>query len=306
MHHSSNFETPPSLPDEDSVAALVIRVDEVPSTNDMARDLLESPAFDIPHLTTVLARTQTRGRGRLGRTWSTLPGRSLTASTVVRLPSTPGLRDALPWVLIAQALATRAAVAARLQDLGHSVDVKWPNDVLVDSSRKIAGILAEVVRLDEEEIVVVIGCGVNVSMRAEEKPTPAATALSLEGHRPSTRSPARVVDSLLASQLQGLDARLDALVRADGDARRAGLLAEFTQHCATLGSPVVVRDPRDPGPEVPDRDLAPASRARTGLARAIGADASLLVETPDGRTHPIRAGDVELVAHAPGAPQRPT
>lgn len=299
MHRSSNFEAPPLLPDDDTVAALVIHVDEVSSTNDVARDLVASPAFDIPHLTTVLARTQTRGRGRLGRTWSTLPGRSLTASTVVRLPSTPGLRDALPWVLISQALATRAAVAARLEASGHRVDVKWPNDVVVDGSRKIAGILAEVQRLDEEELVLVVGCGVNVSMRPEERPTPGATALSLEGHTPSATAPRRVIESLLSAQLKGLDARLDALVRADGNAARAGLLREFNTHCATLGQPVVVRAPQDPGPDVPDRSLDRVARARTGLAQGIGADASLLVATPDGTTHSIQAGDVELVAHSP-------
>lgn len=299
MPHTSKFEAPPFLPDDDTVAALVIHVDEVASTNDTARDLVASPAFDIPHLTTVLARNQTNGRGRLGRSWSTLPDRSLTASTVVRLPATPGVLDALPWVLICHALATRAALAQRLRPLGHLTGVKWPNDVVVDTDRKIAGLLAEIVCVDADEAVLVLGCGVNVSMRPGERPTPAATALSLEGDTPSTAHPRRIIDSLLAAQLKGLDARLEALVHADGNAARAGVLKEFRTHCATLGRPVVVRDPRDPGPRLPTRDLGPVARARTGLARDIGSDAALLVETPDGTVHRIRAGDVDLVGSAP-------
>lgn len=305
MHGTSNFESPPVTTSDLDVAALVISVDSVPSTNDVARSLLTNPAFDIPHLTTVIARAQTNGRGRLGRTWATLPDRSLASSTIVRLDTTPGMRDSLAWVIVAQALATRSVLAQRLVPLGHRVEVKWPNDVVVDGSRKIAGILAEVVTLDDEDTDVVIGTGVNVSMRRTERPTPQATALSLEGDRKARTAPAPVIQQVLASQLRAFDARLDALVRADGNAARAGLLQEFRAHCATLGQPVVVRDAWDPGPIHPTAPTDPAVLARTGLAVAINDDASLAVETPDGRTHTVRTGDVELLVPPLPAPPPP-
>jgi BirA family transcriptional regulator, biotin operon repressor / biotin---[acetyl-CoA-carboxylase] ligase len=110
----------------------VIRMDAVPSTQDVARLL--------PVGTVVVAEHQTAGRGRLDRRWETPPGTALLAS----------------WVLPAHALAPLAAGVACAYGCGERVRLKWPNDLLLDG-RKLGGILVE--RTGER---CVVGTGINL------------------------------------------------------------------------------------------------------------------------------------------------
>ena len=126
----------------DAVHAPVYYVESVTSTLDLAASLLADTATPTPHLTTIIADRQSAGRGRLGRSWITPPGQALLASTIISLPVSLHA-DALGWIVHACALSVRRALAARLKPLGHTVTLKWPNDVLVDGSRKICGILAQ-------------------------------------------------------------------------------------------------------------------------------------------------------------------
>ncbi|MBO9534394.1 MAG: biotin--[acetyl-CoA-carboxylase] ligase [Solirubrobacteraceae bacterium] len=123
-------------------------IDEVDSTNRLA---LERAAEGAPHGTTILARRQTAGRGRQGRSWLSDDG-ALTLSVVVRGPVAGGL---LP-LRAGLAVARTAGAAAR---------VKWPNDVLVDG-RKVAGILVEQAGSD----AAVLGIGLNVAVDLEALP----------------------------------------------------------------------------------------------------------------------------------------
>ncbi|TMC09938.1 MAG: biotin--[acetyl-CoA-carboxylase] ligase [Chloroflexi bacterium] len=96
----------------------VIRVEAVPSTQDVARQL--------PVGTVVVAEHQTAGRGRLGRRWDAPPGSALLAS----------------WVMPFHELAPLAAGVAAAEACGEGVRLKWPNDLLLDG-RKLGGILVE-------------------------------------------------------------------------------------------------------------------------------------------------------------------
>lgn len=121
---------------------LLIVLDEVDSTN---REALERAAAGAPNGTVIVARRQTAGRGRQGRSWLSGPG-ALTLSVIVRGHGVDGL------------LPLRAGLAvARLA--GPSARVKWPNDVLVDG-RKVAGILVE----SAGDGAAVVGIGVNVAL----------------------------------------------------------------------------------------------------------------------------------------------
>ncbi len=287
--------------------APLLWVERTSSTNTLAARLLRDPTVETPPFTTLIADAQLAGRGRLGRTWTSVPGRSLTASTLVRLPSTPALRDATAWVLIAAALSARHALAPRL-DANHTVGIKWPNDVVIDATRKIAGLLGEIAEVDDhpqdptaEALWLVIGLGVNVAMRPDERPTLLATALSLEGDAAASAEPRLVAQGILDAYLSGLRRGVDALVAHDGNARSAGLLDCARSHCVTLGHSVRVREPADAGPLTPGLERTPP----TGIARDLLADGSLLVERADGSTRIVTAGDVEMVsspdAHPPTA-----
>jgi BirA family biotin operon repressor/biotin-[acetyl-CoA-carboxylase] ligase len=129
----------------------LLRFEEVGSTMDVARNL------DDPEPFTVVARSQTAGRGRFDRTWLSPPsgGLYLTAS----IPWTRPLAQA-PLVSMGTALAL-ARLAARLGC--PRITLKWPNDLLL-SDRKAAGILAEMHHPSPGVSRLLVGVGLNVSI----------------------------------------------------------------------------------------------------------------------------------------------
>lgn len=132
-------------------------MDETGSTND---DALQWAAHGAPHLALVAADRQSAGRGRLGRTWQTLPGAALAFSLVLR-PAQPA-RDYLPLYSPLGALA----VSLALESGWHlAPQIKWPNDVLLDG-RKVCGVLAEAAWQGEHLEAVVLGIGINVAPSA--------------------------------------------------------------------------------------------------------------------------------------------
>lgn len=229
---------------------------------------LRAHAGDVvgwPHLSTIVTRDQTAGRGRLDRSWVAPAGTALAVSVLLRaLPLDPATRG---WIPLAAGVAMSDAVAAQLPE--HDVGVKWPNDVLVDG-RKICGILAEATG-----DAVVVGAGVNTAMTVEQLPVPTATsfaALDVEVDE----------DRLLAAYLTALDDLLSALV-STGDAGRSGLHAASTARCTTIGQAV--------------RVSLPAGRILEGVATALDPEGRLLVSV-DGEQQAISAGDVVHVRPA--------
>jgi BirA family transcriptional regulator, biotin operon repressor / biotin---[acetyl-CoA-carboxylase] ligase len=150
------------------------RFDSLDSTNTKARELIQEGA---PAGTTVVATTQTAGRGRGDRKWLSPPG-GLYFSTLL-VPSSPTRAPELSILAgAAVAQAVRQILPNRLL-----VTLKWPNDVLV-SGKKIAGILSESVG-DETMGTCIVGVGINISATSEDllpflkNPFP-ATSLSVE------------------------------------------------------------------------------------------------------------------------------
>ena len=150
----------------DTAHAPVYHVPSASSTLDVAAHLLADTATPTPHLTTVIADSQSAGRGRLGRSWVTPPGQALLASTIVSLPASLPT-EALGWLLHACALAVRDALSERLTPLGHAITLKWPNDVLVDGQRKICGMLAQLAPASSPfTTCVILGYGINIAQEA--------------------------------------------------------------------------------------------------------------------------------------------
>ncbi len=122
------------------------------STNsDLLREARGGHAFTRPVL--LAAEIQTAGRGRLGRTWHSAPGASLTVSYALRVARRLAELEGISLVC---GLAVRDALLKH----GVRAELKWPNDVLVDA-RKLAGILVEAHALASSTIVIV-GIGINV------------------------------------------------------------------------------------------------------------------------------------------------
>jgi BirA family transcriptional regulator, biotin operon repressor / biotin---[acetyl-CoA-carboxylase] ligase len=170
------------------------------STNDRLKTLARAGA---PEWTTVLADSQTGGRGREGRSWASPPG-GLYLSVLLRpRVAKVGL---LP-------LAAGVAVSEAAEGLGVRTELKWPNDVLA-SGRKLAGVLSEAASGVAGVEWVVLGVGLNVSLDPAEAPPEiraSLTSLAAEGAEDAS------VPAVAAAVLARLAVCYDALVSRPGD-----------------------------------------------------------------------------------------
>jgi len=159
----------PRLPPAYNLVAL----DEVDSTNDEARRLIERE--NATEGTLVWARAQRSGRGRRGKHWASPPG-NLYLSLVVRPACPPRQAAQLSFVA---ALALGDALAALVPKPGD-IAFKWPNDVLF-GGRKVAGILLESSTSTPQRLDwLVVGVGVNVASSPDDTRV-VATSLHAEG-----------------------------------------------------------------------------------------------------------------------------
>jgi BirA family biotin operon repressor/biotin-[acetyl-CoA-carboxylase] ligase len=134
--------------------------DEIDSTNNRALALAQAGANDG---LLVLAKTQTAGRGRLGRTWISPAESGLYLSFLLRP------KAAMPtWTIftIAAGLATAKAIQVLT---GVKIGLKWVND-LVFAQQKLGGILTEVENRSTNETSLVVGIGINIWSRGVELP----------------------------------------------------------------------------------------------------------------------------------------
>jgi BirA family biotin operon repressor/biotin-[acetyl-CoA-carboxylase] ligase len=237
------------------------RVEIVTQTGSTNADLLERAAVgeDIDG-TALMAEHQTAGRGRSGRTWSAVPFSQIAMSVGLDAADVP--IDGWGWLPLATGLAVVDAVAAIT---GVEAGLKWPNDVLAGDG-KLAGILAEV---SPGKSVIVVGIGLNVTLRADEVPEPGATSLLDLGVEDPDRT-------LLARRLlRELGTRVSAWRAAGGADPK--LIADYRDHSRTVGSAV--------------RAILPGGREIVGVARAIDEMGRLCIDT-DGRSVAVSAADV--------------
>lgn len=214
----------------------------------------------------LVAEEQTAGRGRLDRQW-TAPARSGLFFSVLLTPSeVPVARWGWLPLLTGVAVATGLSRAA-----GVDTALKWPNDLLVTvggAERKTGGILAE--RAGDDGVVV--GVGINVTLREDELPVPQAGSLALAGAVSTDRDP------LLRGVLRSLEQWYEKWRSVGGDPARSGLQETYAAGCATLGRVV--------------RAELPGDRSITGEAVAVDGDGRLVIATEEGVQEPVGAGDI--------------
>ena len=240
-------------------------VDETGSTNS---DLIARARAGLPIAGTVLiAEHQTAGRGRQGRGWSAARYAQITMSVGIDTVDVP--TDAWGWL----PLATGVAIVDTVSQLGVEAGLKWPNDVLAGGG-KLAGILAEVA---SEQRAVVMGVGLNVSLRGDEVGVDGVTSLVGLGVNAPDR--ARVLVSLLSE----LGRRVSAWQRAGG--ADPELIADYRARSLTLGMDV--------------RAILPGDREIVGRARDVDDQGRLTIDS-DGREVTVAAGDIVHLRPANG------
>jgi len=238
----------------------LLRFDSVSSTNDIAKDLAVS---DAKEGVCVIAREQTAGRGRQGRSWSSAFGDGLYLSVILR-PQVAASGSAIVT------LAAAVAVAETLQlDFQIGADIKWPNDVMVDG-RKICGILVESAIEDNRLQYAVLGIGVNIAQRSfPEQVADSATSFFIEtGRNIAPEDFAKVMLPRLETWY--LTSMLDS----------ARVIARWEELSSSARECFVRVDSSDAAVE--------------GVTRGLTSAGALIVELADGERREIVAGDVRV------------
>ena len=261
-------------------AAGIARLEVVDSTGSTNADLLRSVSVEPaawPDMSVLTAEYQTAARGRLDRHWEAPPLSSVSVSVVLRPVNADGRplpTQSYSWLSLIGALALRETL---LETAGLPAELKWPNDVLV-RGRKIAGILAQLGPMVDGSVPpVILGTGLNVTLREAELPVPTATSVVLESPLTADRT------LLLKSYLSHFAVLYRSFCNADGDPT-AGLAGGPSLHkrveavMTTLGKQV--------------RAQLPGDHEIIGHASRLDEYGSLLVVDRESREHVVTAGDV--------------
>jgi len=166
------------------IAKKIYYFDYIDSTMNLAMQLGIKAAASG---TIVLAESQTRGRGRLGRGWFSPKYKGIYLSLILR----PKIPPAVSPVLTLLAAVSICETVKKVLDL--EAQIKWPNDVLI-RNKKIAGILTEMNAEVDKVNFVIIGIGLNVN---NDKKSLIAGATSLKEQTGHSASRVLILQELL-------------------------------------------------------------------------------------------------------------
>ena len=234
--------------------------DTIGSTNTHAKELA---ARGAAHGTVLMADRQTGGRGRMGRTFQSPGGCGVYMSVILRPQCAP---QELMHLTCATAVAACDAVE---QAVGLRPGIKWTND-LVYGSKKLAGILTELVVLPEQ-CCAVVGIGINCCQAAGDFPEEIrniAGSLAMVTGKPVSRA-------------QVAAALIEALYRMDETllTGKEAMLDRYRRDCITLGK---------------DISILRADEVRYGRAVSVDDDGALVVRFADGHTEAVSSGEVSV------------
>ena len=243
------------------VGSRVLTVQEVDSTNELAKRYFQD---DAPEGMVILAESQTKGKGRSGRTWHSPPGVGVFLSVL--------LKPAIPVAQIPQlTLLAGVAVAKAVNAINPlPANLKWPNDILMNG-KKLGGILCELVAR-EGRWGVVIGIGVNVNHRRDQFPEDLrelATSLYLENDQTTDRT------LMAISILEHLDHEYRDFLQSG----MAPLVKNWTRLTGMFGKPVC---------------LTHANESISGTAQGLDERGRLVVRMEDGQQRAFDSGEVTL------------
>ncbi len=241
------------------IGSKIIVLDTVTSTMDEAFRLGNE---GCPEGTVICAEAQSKGRGRLGRVWTSPKSKGLYFSLV--------LRPCIPLNQLAQlTLMSAVAMAEAIEDIsGLKPSIKWPNDILWEGL-KLAGILTELRAESDQVKFIVVGIGLNVNSSLSQL-TPGAASLKVAAGQAFNRN--EVFQAILRSLEKGY---VKILHREFG-----GIMEEWKKRSATLNKRVRITD---------------ASGSIEGEAIDLDQDGALLIRKDNGLIVKKSAGDVFLL-----------
>lgn len=215
--------------------------------------------------TLVIAEEQVGGRGRLNRAWHSPKTTGIWMSLVLR-PQIP------PHEAPQLTLLAAVAIVQAIEDITNiKVDIKWPNDILING-KKLVGILTEM-QADADQIhSVIIGMGINVNQQGadfNDELSSIATSLSIEKGEKISR----------ATLVQAILKRLEELYYQYLKAGFAPIKILWEAYAITIGRNIIARTLKG---------------SIEGLAKGITPEGTLMLEDLEGKMHYIYSADIEL------------
>jgi BirA family biotin operon repressor/biotin-[acetyl-CoA-carboxylase] ligase len=236
---------------------------EVDSTNLEASRRARQGA---PEGMVVLADSQSRGKGRRRRSWSSPPGVNLYFSIILRPALAPAKVTQIPL------LAGLAVARALTRVSGIEARIKWPNDILLQG-KKAAGVLAEMEEEGKEDFFIVLGIGCNVNWEKERMPPElqrTATSLQEETGRKFSRG------QVAGKIFEQFENAYRSFLRGNFSPR---LRAEWNTLSWVNGKQVTISS---------------GDQEFSGEALGIDETGALLIRNRRGEIQPVIAGDVSL------------
>jgi len=222
---------------------------------------------DKPHGTTIVAEGQTSGRGRMLREWNSVSGKGIW-TTIILKP------EVMPYQAPQFTLVAAVAVTNAIKSLYPAipVEIKWPNDILING-KKCTGILTEMVAESDRIHGLLIGIGINVNQQLDDFPEELrsiATSLSIEANCHINRA------ELLAEVLHYLEQYSEDYVK-NGFSR---LKALWEKNSATIGKQIKATTLRE---------------IIEGKAVGITESGVLEIELPTGEIKGVYSADIEIL-----------
>ena len=212
----------------------------------------------------VVAESQEKGRGRLGRQWFSPPFLNLYLSVILR-PKIPPHQASL--ITLMAAIATADAIQ---KFSGFLPLIKWPNDILL-RNRKVAGLLNEINSEMDRIHFVILGIGINLNMDEKmfsKEIRTVATSLKREMRQTISRK------AFLQSLLQELEKWYTIFMKQGS----AFILKAWRDRAHLKGRRVKVTS---------------FGETLSGIAVDVDSDGALILETADGKRKRVVAGDIE-------------
>jgi BirA family biotin operon repressor/biotin-[acetyl-CoA-carboxylase] ligase len=239
-----------------SLGRKVFYFDALSSTMDMATQLALKGAKEG---TVVLAETQSKGRGRLGRAWYSPKYKGLYFSLVLHP------KISLDKASIITLLAGVSICEAIKEVLGLELQIKWPNDILMHN-KKLGGILTEIKAEVDEVSFIIIGVGLNINNDLKSLISGSTSLKEDKGEQVS-----RI--NILQEVLYKLELNYHVLEKKGAKP----IIDKWRHFAITLGRRVKVHSHKE---------------HLEGEAFDIDSDGGLLIRNDSGITHKVLSGDV--------------
>ncbi|MCX5715066.1 MAG: biotin--[acetyl-CoA-carboxylase] ligase [Candidatus Omnitrophica bacterium] len=238
------------------IARNIHYLESVSSTMDIAEELAIKGA---PDGTVVIAESQTKGRGRMARTWHSPKYKGIYLSLILRPKILPGATPVLT-LLCAVSICEAIDAACALQ-----VRIKWPNDILLQH-KKVGGILTELNAEMDSTRFVIIGIGLNVN---NDKNSLIPGATSLREHNKEELNRVQLLQEILR--------RIESNYLKFQQEGAPPIIQKWKAYNITLGKRI---------------KLLHQNEHLEGMAVDIDKDGGLLLRNDAGLTQKVTSGDI--------------